>query len=145
MFKTHRGMLLSDEEVIDSASNYVYSKMVEMDLSLPWFHVVITTISGGEESSQQVMPGDVEMFEYLIELAKGQAVSLDVQVMLPPQMTGRDGWSMERLASLHSARAKDNHHYWIYTTVSGEVFSCGDEGALSLDSTSVVRLIYPRP
>lgn len=132
MFKTHRGLILKDGEAFDPAEHYLYTKMVEMDLSLPWFHVLITTVTEGEEYRLQVMPGDIEMLENLLELTKGQDVSLDVSAVLPPHITGRDGWSMERLASLHEVRTSDNKFDWFYTLASGAVFRDGDGETLSL-------------
>jgi hypothetical protein len=145
MFRIHKSLLLTGTSVFDSSPNYVYSQWVENDISMPWFHVVITTESEGEELKQQVMPGNVEQFEHLLGLVIGNNVSLDVYVVSPPHVNGQEVWSMERLASLYVANTADHYQDWFYTTTKGHVFRDGDGHTLSLENALNVRLIYLRP
>jgi len=52
-------------------------------------------------------------------------LSVDVQVVLPVQMTGRDGWALERLITLHEVKGSTFSLDYFFTVVSGDVFHCG--------------------
>ncbi|ELY8031538.1 hypothetical protein SOH16_006428 [Pseudomonas aeruginosa] len=52
-------------------------------------------------------------------------LSVDVQVVLPVQMSGRDGWTLERLITLHEDKSNTFRPDYFFTVVSGDVFHCG--------------------
>ena len=141
MFRVVREWAAGVGEVFLPDPGSTYFWLVEKEFSLPWFHLRVEIKEGHGISYLQLMPSGVEEFERFMKSADfdERILSVDAQVMLPPHMTGSDGWTLQRLVALHEAGVN-----WFFTVDSGAVYQFGGEDVVTLDSVQCPRLIYSR-
>lgn len=142
MFKVVRDWVARVGEVFQPEPDALYLKLVEKEFALPWFHLRIEVKTAGGIYYSQILPSGVDEFERFMKAADldERILTVDAQVMLPPHMTGSDGWTLQRLVALHQAEAN-----WFFTVDSGAVYRDGDGDVFTLDSVQRPRLIYSRP
>ena len=142
MFKVVRDWVARVGAVFKPESGAMYFRLIEKEFALPWFHLRVEVKADDGIYYSQLLPSGVDEFERFMKTADldERILSVDAQVMLPPRMTGPDGWTLQRLVTLHEAGAN-----WFYTVATGVVYRDGDGDVVTLDSVQRPRLIYPRP
>ncbi|MVW77203.1 hypothetical protein [Pseudomonas xionganensis] len=141
LFRVGRDWVARVGDVFQPEPGSMYFWLVEKEYALPWFHLRLEVKADDGVYYSQMMPSGVEEFERLMKSADldERILSVDAQVMLPPHMTGSDGWTLQRLVALHEVDAN-----WFFTVDSGAVYRDGDGDVVTLDSVQHPRLIYSR-
>lgn len=144
MFRAYEQFVAKVGEVFAPEPESIYLKMVEMDSGFPWFHLCLHVKADDGIYRLQVMPCGFEEFELFMNgiQSEDRVKSIDVQVMLPPYMTGCECWTLELLESLHEVIEADFKSSRFYVLASGGVYREGDGESVDLDEASTARIIY---
>ncbi|OQR35338.1 hypothetical protein BWR15_15510 [Pseudomonas sp. T] len=144
MFRAYEQSMAKAGEVYAPEPDSMYLKMVEMDSGFPWFHLCLHVKADDGVYRLQVMPCGHQEFELFMTgiQFEDRVKSIDVQVMLPPHMTGRGRWTLELLESLHEVVEADSKSSRFYALASGAVYREGDGESVDLDEASTARIIY---
>lgn len=127
-------------------AGYKHWRMVERLFCTPWFHVSVRLIFDDSEERRVLMVDDMLMLEHIISWQSNDMQVINVQVVLPPWMTGRESWSMETLTELRVSTSLHGGMIALYAVDGGRVYreSDSDRGE-DVDSPQSFRLIYRRP
>lgn len=172
MFRAHESVEV-DFWGLFSGPGYRHWRMVERHSGDPWFHVVVKHIHGyetamendegdrseeidGDENDEVyellnisyrvLMPDHISMLIHILDVATENIVITDIQVVLPPLMTGLDRWTMQRLIELSIEKSPEGDTINVYTVEDGDVYRCyGGDSILNPLPSIEPRVIYRYP
>lgn len=145
MFQAHESVA-EDFMGLLGGDGYTYWRMVERHHRVPWFHVSVMLVHDDGVEHRILMPDDVQMLEHILSLQASDVQIADIQVVMPPWMTGRDSWTMAQLMELKLAKGRRGMPIILYTVENGTVYhDAGGSPEREIDPAKEIRLIYRRP
>lgn len=119
-------------------------RLIERDISTPWFHLTIDVRAKGRRRQKTIMPDDVSLLSNILATRNEAITVVDLQVCIPTALSKKGRWSLEPLAKLELAESSDDGIVHIYTTIEGKRYTDPYQSRSNLEQLKNRRSLYER-
>lgn len=103
-------------------------RLVEQELLLPWLYLQVVIKSGSECYASMLMMYHAHELRQFIDAQPSRMWVEQVQLVIPPHMSGEADWLMEPLAMAGIVEdARDGSHFIVYKTARGAIYTLRDD------------------
>lgn len=114
-------------------------RLVEQELLLPWLYLQVVIKSKSECYASMLMVYHAHELRQFIDAQPRRMWVEQVQLVIPPHMSGNSNWMMEPLAMAGIVEdPRDESHFIVYKTASGTIYTLRDDADATIEPFKIL-------